>query len=91
MCCVLIKYALKLLIIIQGRSNLPPEKVPWDALRSLLGMSIYGGRIDNDFDQRLLDSFIEKVFTPATFTSDFTLVPQGNGVVKSIGMPDGIR
>ena len=45
----------------QGRSNLPPEKVPWDALKALLRMSIYGGRIDNDFDQRLMDSFIDKV------------------------------
>ena len=77
--------------LFQGRSNLPPEKVPWDALRSLLGMSIYGGRIDNEFDQRLLDSFIDKVFTSATFNSDFTLVPQGNGVSKSIAIPDAIR
>ena len=75
----------------QGRSNLPPEKVPWDALKSLLSMSIYGGRIDNDFDQRLLDSFIDKLFTPATFSSDYVLVPQGNGVVSSINIPDGIR
>ena len=35
----------------QGRTNLPPEKVPWDALRTLLSQCIYGGKIDNDFDQ----------------------------------------
>ncbi len=34
-----------------GRSNLPPEKIPWDALRVLLGQCVYGGKIDNDFDQ----------------------------------------
>lgn len=48
-------------LLLQGRSNLPPEKVPWDALKALLRMSIYGGRIDNEFDQRLMDSFIDKV------------------------------
>ena len=35
----------------QGRTNLPPEKVPWDAIRTLLAQCIYGGKIDNDFDQ----------------------------------------
>jgi len=35
----------------QGRTNLPPEKVPWDAFRTLLSQCIYGGKIDNEFDQ----------------------------------------
>lgn len=34
-----------------NRANLPPEKIPWDALVTLLSQSIYGGKIDNDFDQ----------------------------------------
>ncbi len=38
-------------VLFQGRANLPPEKVPWDALRTLLSQCIYGGKIDNDFDQ----------------------------------------
>jgi dynein heavy chain 1 len=37
--------------VIQGRSNISPEKVPWDALQSLFSQCIYGGKIDNDFDQ----------------------------------------
>lgn len=37
--------------LFQGRTNLPPNKIPWDALRALLSTAIYGGRIDNDFDQ----------------------------------------
>ena len=36
---------------LQGRTNLPPEKVPWDAIKTLLSECIYGGKIDNDFDQ----------------------------------------
>ena len=38
-------------LVAQGRTNLPPDKVPWNACKTLLSQCIYGGRIDNDFDQ----------------------------------------
>ncbi|KRT84034.1 hypothetical protein AMK59_1732, partial [Oryctes borbonicus] len=75
----------------QGRTNLPPEKVPWDALVTLLSQSIYGGKIDNDFDQRLLQSFLMKLFTPKSFESDFPLVVNVEGSMGHIVMPDGTR
>merc|ERR1712038_1275238 len=76
-----------------GRTNLPPEKVPWKAIRTLLSDCIYGGKIDNEFDQRLLSSFLEKLFVPKSFDGDFNLV---SGVSigdteTNIKMPDGIR
>lgn len=80
-----------------GRTNLPPEKVPWDALVTLLSQSIYGGKIDNDFDQRLLMSFLSKLFTPRSFEGDFALVANVDGVAggpngqRHITMPDGTR
>lgn len=80
-----------------GRTNLPPEKVPWDALVTLLSQSIYGGKIDNDFDQRLLTSFLTKLFTPRSFEGDFALVANVDGVAggpngqRHITMPDGTR
>ncbi|CAH0551344.1 unnamed protein product [Brassicogethes aeneus] len=77
-----------------GRTNLPPEKVPWDALVTLLSQSIYGGKIDNDFDQRLLKSFLKKLFTPKSFEGDFALVANidnGPGGNRHITMPDGTR
>lgn len=37
--------------VAQGRTNLPPDKLPWSAFKTLLSQCIYGGRIDNDFDQ----------------------------------------
>lgn len=76
-----------------GRTNLPPEKVPWDALVTLLSQSIYGGKIDNDFDQRLLSSFLSKLFTAHSFEADFALVANvdaSNGQ-RHITMPDGTR
>lgn len=80
-----------------GRGNLPPEKVPWEALRTLLSQCIYGGKIDNDFDQRLLSSFLAKLFTPRSFDADFALVANVDGVAggpggqRHITMPDGNR
>merc|ERR1719320_1044590 len=76
-----------------GRTNLPPEKVPWKAIRTLLSDCIYGGKIDNEFDQRLLSSFLEKMFVPASFEGDFNLVSGVvvNGTQTNIKMPDGIR
>lgn len=77
-----------------GRTNLPPEKVPWDALGTLLSQCIYGGKIDNEFDQRLLGSFLSKLFTPRSFEADFPLV-SGQGATSNkedrIVMPEGIR
>ncbi|XP_063237430.1 dynein heavy chain, cytoplasmic isoform X2 [Bacillus rossius redtenbacheri] len=75
-----------------GRTNLPPEKVPWDALVTLLSQCIYGGKIDNDFDQRLLRSFLGKLFTPRSFEADFALVANvDGGGQRHITMPDGNR
>lgn len=77
--------------VAMGRSNLPPEKVPWDALGILFSQCIYGGKIDNEFDQRLLNSFLSKLFTSQSFEPDFALVSGMDGSNKAIIMPEGIR
>ncbi|XP_045484392.1 dynein heavy chain, cytoplasmic isoform X1 [Pieris rapae] len=77
-----------------GRTNLPPEKVPWEAIVRLLSQCIYGGKIDNAFDQRLLHSFLTKLFTPKSFEADFALVANVDGASgnqRHITMPDGNR
>lgn len=76
-----------------GRQNLPPEKVPFDAICTLFGQCIYGGKIDNDFDQRLLTSFLAKLFTPKSFEADFQLVGEEEGneeEARAICIPEGI-
>jgi dynein heavy chain 1 len=72
-----------------GRTNLPPDKVPWDALKTLLSDTIYGGKVDNDFDSRLLSSFVNRLFTPRSFESEFLLVANADG--GDISMPDVLR
>ena len=34
-----------------ARAHISPNDLPWQALRTLLSQSLYGGRIDNPFDQ----------------------------------------
>ena len=34
-----------------NRSHVPPSELPWKAIRTSLSQSLYGGRIDNPFDQ----------------------------------------
>ncbi|KAF9015424.1 dynein heavy chain [Cyathus striatus] len=74
----------------RGRTNIDPATIPWDALRALLKQSIYGGRVDSDFDQRILDAFVDALFTPKAYNVDFNLVPtvSGNTVLSA---PDGTK
>lgn len=74
----------------QGRQNIAPDKIPWAALKTLMAQSIYGGRIDNEFDQRLLNTFMDRIFTKRSFDSEFKLALKVDGH-KDIKMPDGIR
>ncbi|XP_018619664.2 cytoplasmic dynein 1 heavy chain 1 isoform X1 [Scleropages formosus] len=74
----------------KGRQNISPDKIPWAALKTLMAQSIYGGRIDNEFDQRLLNTFLDRIFTTSSFDSEFKLAIKVDGH-KDIKMPDGIR
>ena len=51
------------------RAHVSPEELPWQALRTLLSQSLYGGRIDHPFDQvctcfTVLGSVKCKVYCP---------------------------
>ncbi|KRY59545.1 Dynein heavy chain, cytoplasmic [Trichinella britovi] len=74
-----------------GRANLPAEKVPWNAIRTLLSQCIYGGHLDNEFDQILLDCFIEKLFSEKSFQPDFALVNNVDSLGNKLTIPDGVR
>ena len=72
----------------QGRTNLPPSKVPWHAIQVLLSKVIYGGKIDSEYDQQLLDTFVEKLFQEKVFDPDYFLIKNTEFELK---IPDGIR
>jgi dynein heavy chain 1 len=74
----------------KGRANIDPASIPWDALRTLVKQSVYGGRVDSDFDQKILDAFVDNLFTSAAYNVDFDLVPSVNGG-QVLGAPDGTK
>jgi dynein heavy chain 1 len=55
-------------------------------MRTLLSQCIYGGKVDNDFDQRLLESFLDKIFSEKCFEPEHPLVQS-----SKIVMPEGVR
>ncbi|KAJ9053275.1 dynein heavy chain [Entomophthora muscae] len=75
----------------KGRSNLSPEKIPWGAIRTLLTQSVYGGKIDNEFDQKLLDSFVETLFTPQSYELNFALVKSSDDNPQPLLIPDSFK
>lgn len=74
----------------KGRANVDPAVIPWDAIRSLLRESVYGGKVDTQFDQALLDSFVALLFSPRAYDVNFELVP-ASGHGAALLMPDATR
>ncbi|KAL1976030.1 hypothetical protein VTN31DRAFT_4422 [Thermomyces dupontii] len=59
--------------VAQGRSNIAPQKLPWDMIRTLV-TETYGGKIDDNGDFQQLASLVDKFFTPAAFEDDYKLM-----------------
>jgi dynein heavy chain 2 len=53
-----IRTVLKLLSFV-GRGN-----IAWDFIHGLLELAIYGGRVDNVFDNRVLVCYLKQCFNP---------------------------
>ena len=61
--------------LLEGASR-DPEKLPWDAIRTTLCKSIFGGRITKDIDQKSLDDLVSSLFVPSCFDVGFKLVDE---------------
>ncbi|EDQ84975.1 uncharacterized protein MONBRDRAFT_12266 [Monosiga brevicollis MX1] len=73
-----------------GQANVEPAAIPWEAIRTLLSKSVYGGRIDNEIDQRLLEAFVASVFTEQSFSPKFEFVQADkSSSTPSIKPPQG--
>lgn len=75
----------------RGRSNVDPENIPFSALQVILKQAIYGGRIDNEADQHILDGFVHSLFTPRAYDHGFTLVPAESATDEAVVAPEGVR
>lgn len=76
--------------VAKGRANVDPAVIPWDALRTLVKQCVYGGRVDSDFDQKIIDAFVDGLFTPAAYNVDFDLVPSATGS-RMLSVPEGTK
>ncbi|WVR09001.1 hypothetical protein IAU60_006061 [Kwoniella sp. DSM 27419] len=76
-----------LVALAKGRANVDPAQIPWTALRTLIKQAVYGGRVDSDYDQRVVDAFVDRIFTAQAYDPDFKLV---EGDVELHG-PDGTQ
>ncbi|KAI9204677.1 dynein heavy chain [Polychytrium aggregatum] len=74
----------------QGRSNISPDRIPWDAIKTLIRETVYGGKIDNEFDQTLLDSFVNKLFRPESYDVGFPLVERSEDG-EALIIPEGTK
>jgi len=73
------------------RAHINPAELPWQALRTLLSQSIYGGRVDVAFDQAALDSFIDSVFAgAASYEAGFAVVRDAASGKTVLALPDGL-
>lgn len=72
----------------QGRQNLPPEKMPWDAMKSLLSQAIYGAYMENTFDSKILDSLIDDFFSPKSFKNNQILVSKNEDQDFDLKIPE---
>ncbi|KAK2746366.1 hypothetical protein FQN57_003248 [Myotisia sp. PD_48] len=59
--------------VAQGRSNVAPQKFPWDLIRTLV-TETYGGKIDDSEDFELLEKLVGTFLTPAAFEDDHKLI-----------------
>ena len=57
----------------QDRTNIPPAKIPWDLIRTLI-TETYGGKIDDTADFQQLSHLVNRFFTAAAFDNGYRLV-----------------
>jgi dynein heavy chain 1 len=71
-----------------NRTNISPSKIPWDALTTLISHCVYGGRMDNEFDETILNSFVRHLFQSRAFDADFSLTSNPS---EQIIVPDSTK
>lgn len=74
-----------------GRANVSPDRIPWDAIRTLLSQSVYGGRVDSDVDQQLLESFVNSFFRSECYDLNFKLVESSPDDEAGLVAPEGTK
>lgn len=67
-----------------GRSNVAPQNLPWDMLRTLI-VETYGGKIDDEGDFARLTQLVHSFMTPAAYDIGHKLVDGAAGDESETG------
>lgn len=59
--------------VAQGRSNVAPQKLPWEMIRTLI-TEMYGGKIDDLGDFQQLEKLVANFLTASAFEEDYNIV-----------------
>ena len=57
----------------KDRTNIPPKQIPWDAIRTIIHQSMYGGKIDNEYDMKILESLVNLYFNEKAYSFNYPL------------------
>ena len=57
----------------KDKSNIEPKQIPWDAIRTIIHQSMYGGKIDNEYDMKILESLVDLYFNEKTYDFNYPL------------------
>ena len=68
----------------EGEENISPSDIPWDAIKTIIHQSMYGGKIDNEYDMKILESLVNLYFNEKTFNENYPLFKTSNENVSNI-------
>ena len=60
-------------IDVSRKTHVDPSKIPWQAIQTVRSETMYGGRIDNRFDDMVLHSLVKRLFVSESFNLNFEL------------------
>ncbi len=75
-------------IYAKDKQNIDPSKIPWDAIRIIISQSMYGGKIDNEYDLKILESLVKLYFNEKSFDLNYPLFKSSNAAVNILTVPE---
>jgi dynein heavy chain 1 len=72
----------------KDKNNIDPDKIPWDAIRTIISQSMYGGKIDNEYDHKILESLVSLYFNTKAYNLDYPLFKASSSTTNMITIPE---
>ncbi len=72
----------------KNKQNIDPSKIPWDAIRTIISQSMYGGKIDNEYDLKILESLVKLYFNEKCFDNNYPLFKSSNPAANMLTIPE---